>query len=220
MKPPLHMCALFLILLICPGFLLRGQDVVPVPTSPLPSDIEADQSENRCLNGYNIVTCSGENAKFAQAFDITILLAIPVLGAMLFLFGPLLGGHRHWWLAQPWKRLWICLGGVFAAVFAALLLAPFIPQASPIRFEVGPLSWLLVDAKFIESCLPCRDGVTNPGFLFGRIRWVMPPHGLVPEHPMPMAFVAIVTLVVWFLLATIAFLGLRLKTGIGAGSGR
>jgi hypothetical protein len=180
----------------------------------MPEQDQDTDETNRCLNGYNIVTCSGENAKFAQAYDWVVLVIIPLLGAGVFLFGPLLAGRRHWLLVQPITRFWICLLIVMALTFLALLAAPFVPQASPVRFEVGPLSWFYMDAKFIESCLPCRDGVTNPGLFFGRIRWVMPPQGLIPEYPMPVSVVALGSLFAWFLLALLAFFGLRLRTGI------
>jgi hypothetical protein len=182
----------------------------------MPEQEQDAEGANRCLNGYNIVTCSGENAKFAQAYDWIVLILLPLSGVGVFLFGPLLAGRRHWQLVQPITRFWICLLGVMVLTFLALFGAPFVPQASPLRFEVGPLSWLYVDARFIESCLPCRDGVTNPGLLFGRIRWVMPAHGLIPEYPMPIIVVALGGLFTWFLLALLAFIGLRLRTGIGS----
>ena len=220
------LCALLFLLVACLPPSLPAQDVVPVPEGSVPSPAspgqisDPEEEGNRCLNGYNIVTCSGENAKFAQAYDWLVLVLIPLAGVVVFLFGPLLAGRRHWWLVQPLNRLWICLLAVLISAFVALFFAPFVPQASPVRFEVGPLSWLFVDGKFIESCLPCRDGVTNPGLLFGRIKWVMPPQGLIPEHPMPVSVVALGAVIVWVFLAFVAVLGLRLKTGIGAGTGR
>lgn len=217
--------AIFLgVFLLVPLMPSRAQDVVPPPASAPPvADLPlvgSDEEQNRCLNGYTVVTCTGENVKFAQAYDWLVLVLLPLAGAALFLFGHLVAGRHYWWLAKPFTRLWISLGLTLGLVFLALFFAPFIPQASLVRFEVGPLSWLFVDEKFIESCMPCRDGVTNPGLLFGRIRWLMPPRGLLPENPMAMIVVALGMLLAWCVLTGAAFVFLKAKTGIRAGSGR
>lgn len=201
-----------------------AQDVVPVPqvsppgASP-PSEDEPTE-EHHCLNGYNVVTCSGENAKFAQAYDFMILVGVPLLGALLFLFGGVVFGRQFWWATKPVQRFLISLLSSAIVTYALVFLAPFVPQMSPIRLEIGPLSWFVVDGKFVESCVPCREGVTNPGLLFGKITWLMPPHGLVAEHAMVLLVTPMVALVVWFLLAGLAFLLIRQQTGIAARTGK
>lgn len=218
------------VLLLCLSLVLltptptRAQDVVPSPSGsssgPVPAPVDSDEEQNRCLNGYNVVTCTGENVKFAQAYDWLVLVLFPLAGAALFLFGHLVAGRYSWWLAKPLTRLLLSMAVAAGLVFAGLFFAPFIPQASLVRFEVGPLSWLFVDEKFIESCTPCRDGVTNPGLLFGRIRWLVPPQGLLPENPMALIMVALGMLLAWGVLTGIAFIFLWARTGIRAGSGR
>jgi hypothetical protein len=198
----------------------RAQDVVPAPqfTPPAVSQPNAEEAteENRCLNGYNVITCSGENAKFAQAYDFLVLVGVPLLGALLFLFGGVVFGRQFWWAAKPVQRFLISVLSSAIVVYAMVFLAPFVPQMSPIRLEIGPLSWFFVDGRFVDSCLPCRDGVTNPGLLFGKITWLMPPHGLVAEHPLVLLVTPLVALAVWFLLAGLAFLLIRQQTGVSA----
>jgi hypothetical protein len=221
MIPARLVCTAILAATFLPWAMCFAQDVVPPPgeapvVRPLsPSgDSGAAAEEPQCSLGYSIVTCSGENAKFAQAFDWLLLVMLPLFFVLLFVYlGPVFLARRYWWATKPWMRLGISFGA--GLVFAALLLfmAPFVPQASPIRLEVGPINWIL-DGRFVEACRPCRDGVTNPGLFFGRITWLMPPHGLIPENPVVLMVLPFVFLIVWFLLGVGVFFLLRKLTGL------
>ena len=214
-------CTAFLDLAFLPCTICVAQDVIPPPgeapaARPLsPSGDSGMLSEElQCGSGYTIVTCSGENAKFAQAFDWVLLVMLPLFFMLLFVcLGPVFLARRYWWATKPWMRLGISFGA--GLVFAALLLfiAPFVPQASPIRLEAGPIN-LFLDGRFVEACRPCRDGVTNPGLFFGRITWLMPPHGLIPENPVVLMVLPFVFLFVWFLLGLGVFFLLRRLTGL------
>lgn len=178
-------CVLFSIL-ICASSSAFAQDVIPVPQESAPAQTspgvsgEEDQPP-RCESGYTIVSCSAENAKFARAFDFFMLLAVPLAFGLFFLFGNFFFGRRSWWMVKPWFRLGVCFASGFLVAALLLLLAPFVPQASPVRMEIGPIRFV-VDGNFVSACHPCRDGVTNPGVFFGMLGWLTPPHGLLPEN--------------------------------------
>lgn len=213
-------CVLFSILL-CASSCTFAQDVIPVPQESAPAPAspglsgEEDQSP-RCESGYTIVSCSAENAKFARAFDFTMLLGVPILFGLIFLFGNFFLGRRSWWMVKPWVRLGVCFAFGFLVAGLLLLVAPFVPQASPVRMEIGPIRFV-VDGNFVSACHPCRDGVTNPGVFFGVLRWLTPPHGLLPENSSVLLGLPFIFLIFWFAISLLVFFVLRSRSGIRAG---
>lgn len=209
------------------GFAAGGlaQELIPPAGPDLPSRSEtafAQQEEEdtgtpKCDSGYSVITCTAENAKFAQAYDWILLVGLPLACLLLFLFGQRWMGRQYWWLVKPWRRLAFCLAAFLVLTALSLFLVPFVPQFSPMRMEVGPIN-LLIDGRFVEACHPCREGVTNPGLFFGRITWLMPPQGLVPEHPLvlmvlPFAFLTFF----WVFLGLMLYLLLKKWRGLARG---
>lgn len=212
---------LVLLLAFC-GCLAVGmaQDLIPPAGAELPSRSEPDFAQQqddtgtpRCEGGYSVITCSTENAKFAQMYDWVLLLGVPLACLVVLLFGQRWMGRQYWWLVKPWRRLAFSLAAFFVLTGLLLLIVPFVPQFSPMRIEVGPIN-SFVDGRFVEACHPCREGVTNPGLLFGRITWLMPPQGLVPEHPLVLMVLPFVFLIFWALLGLMLFLLLRQWKGL------
>lgn len=215
----------FILLLTFCGCVAVGlaQELIPPASADLPpgsepnvAQLEGDTGTPKCEGGYSVITCSTENVKFAQIYDWVLLLGVPLACLLVFLFGQRWMGRRYWWLVKPWGRLAFVVSACVVLTGLLLLLAPFVPQFTPVRMEVGPIN-LFVDGRFVETCHPCREGVTNPGLLFGRITWLMPPQGLVPEYPLVLMVVPFAFLIFWALLGLMVFLISRMWKGLASG---
>ncbi len=201
------------------GPLAAQEAPVPPPAEPVAAAPESvgEPPAPECTPPFTVVSCSAENVKFVNWFDVTCLIGIPALFLLLWPLLRVRSARKSWRMTSPLYRWAVPAGIGVALIVLVILVVPFFPQMTPIRLESGLLKYMGVDPAFIESCDPCRTRVTNRAPFFGMMPVVMPSQGLAPQHPYALGAAVVIALLFWGSLHWLLLLWWRRRGGIEAG---